>query len=71
MHKHAVKPPFGAELALQVVQLLVCVPLAENVSAAQFATMALDVELQAVKTRWPGPAVEQAVHAFVSEPLTE
>ena len=32
---------------------------------------ALDVELQAVKTRWPGPAVEQAVHAFVSEPLTE
>ena len=61
MHTHAVKPAFGAELALQGVQSFVGVPVAENVSAAQLATTALAVEVQVVVTRWPGPAVEQAV----------
>ncbi len=60
MHRHAVKPALGAELALQVVQVLVGVPVAENVPAAQLTTTALDVEVQADVTRWPGPAVEQA-----------
>ena len=50
----------GAELALQVVQVLVCVPLAENVPAAQLTTTALDAEVQADVTRCPGPAVKQA-----------
>jgi hypothetical protein len=62
VHRHAVKWAFGAELALQVVQVLVCVPLAENVPASQLTTTALDVELQADVTRCPGPAVEQAEH---------
>ena len=60
MHKHAVKPPFGAELALQGVQAFVGVPATEYVPAAQLATMALAVEVQADVTRWPGPAVKQA-----------
>ena len=71
MHTHAVKPAFGAELALQGVQAFVGVPVAENVSAAQLTTTALVVEVQIVVTRCPGPAVEQAEHEFVCEPLTE
>ena len=60
MHTQAVKPGFGAELALQDVQEFVCEPKTEYVPAAQLSTTALDVELQGVVTRWPGPAVEQA-----------
>ena len=71
MHKHAEKSPFGDELALQGVQAFVGVPATEYVPAAQLTTAALDAEVQADITRWPGPAVEQVVHAFVCEPLTE
>ena len=39
-----------------------CVPATEYVPAAQLTTTASAVALQAVVTRWPGPAVEQAVH---------
>ncbi len=60
MHTHAVKPAFGAELALQDMHELVCVPATENVPAAQLSTTALDVEVQGVVMRWPEPAVEQA-----------
>ena len=45
---------------MQAVHAFVCVPVAENVPAAQLATMALAVEVQAEVTRWPGPAVKQA-----------
>ena len=55
------KPALGAELALQVVQVPVWVPAAENVPAAQEATKASDVEVQAVVTRWPAVATVQAV----------
>ena len=61
MHTHAVKPGFGAELALQDVHAFVCEPKTEYVPAAQLSTAALDVEVQGVVTRWPAPAVEQAV----------
>ena len=60
MHTHAVKPAFGAELALQGVQAFVGVPATEYVPAAQLTTAALDAEVQADVTRCPGPAVEQA-----------
>ncbi len=56
---------------LQAVQAFVCVPVTENVLAAQLATTALAVKVQAVVTRWPGPAVEQVVQAFVCVPVTE
>ena len=46
---------------MQSVQVLVGVPATEYVPAAQLATTALAVEVQVVVTRWPGPAVEQAV----------
>jgi hypothetical protein len=61
VHTQAVKPAFGAELELQAVHTLVCVPAAEKVPVPQLATLASAVEVQAVVTRWPGPAVEQAV----------
>ena len=70
MHTHAVKPGFGAELALQDVHELVCEPKTEYVPAAQVSTIALDVEVQGVVMRWPGPAVEQAEHVgFGSAPV--
>ena len=47
----------------QVVHAFVCEPEAEYVPAAQNATAALAVGVQAAVTRWPGPAVEQAVHS--------
>ena len=49
-------------MALQDVHELVCEPKTEYVPAAQLSTTALDVEVQGVVTRWPGPAVEQAEH---------
>ena len=55
------KPALGAEFALQVSHVLVWVPAAENVPAAQEAMTALDVEVQAVVTRWPAVATVQAV----------
>jgi hypothetical protein len=45
---------------VQAVHAFVCVPETENVLAAQLTTTALDVEVHAEVTRWPGPAVEQA-----------
>ena len=47
----------------QVSHALVCEPEAEYVPAAQLATDASTVGVQAAVTRWPGPAVEQAAHS--------
>ena len=47
-------------MALQVVQVPVWVPAAENVPAAQEAMTVLDVEVQAVVMRWPAVATVQA-----------
>ena len=70
MHTHAVKRTLGAELALQAVHAFVCEPEAEYVPAAQLATVASAVGVQAAVTRWPGPAVEQAEHVgFASAPV--
>ena len=43
----------------------VCVPAAEYVPEAQAATTASAVAVQALVTRCPGPAVEQAAHGAV------
>ena len=57
-------------MALQDVHELVCEPKTEYVPAAQVSTIALDVEVQGVVMRWPGPAVEQAEHVgFGSVPV--
>ena len=48
--------------AVQFVHAIVCEPAAEQVPAAQLATIASAVEVQGVVTRWPAPAVEQAEH---------
>ena len=37
-------------------------PAVENVPGAQASTIASDVGVHGIVTRWPGPAVEQAVH---------
>ena len=37
----------------------------------QLAIVASAVAVQATVTRWPGPAVEQAVHALVCVPVAE
>ena len=44
----------------QAVHALVCEPAAEYVPAAHAATVASAVGVQAMVTRWPGPAVEHA-----------
>ena len=63
LQTHAVKAPLLAALgSAQLVQLLDCEPATLNVLAAQLATTALAVLEHELVTRWPAPAVEQAVH---------
>ena len=54
----------------QAVHALVCEPAVEYVPAAQLATVASAVDVQATVTRWPGPAVEQAEHVGLA-PATD
>ena len=56
----AVAPAAEYEPAAHAVHVVA--PAAKNVPAAQLAKVVSEVEVQAAVTRWPAPAVEQAVH---------
>jgi hypothetical protein len=65
-----VKPSQGVQIPRQA---LVCTPSAEKVPCTHAATTASAVAEQAVTTRWPAPAFEQAVSpaSAVAEQATE